>query len=204
MRALLLLLTACSAFDDTRWETLRFNGTGELRLDTVHALHGERPHEVPGTSAVTLDLRALAGRTLATGLGFGFSLGAGLGGGFLYDVIPLRVGAGLHLGVDAFVFVDAGVGFAGITNRIPIDAAVPIEARAEFGMGPYARLLLRGAWRPEDLGQLQGSIAMRFGGHASEGGASLGSGYAIGFLAERFYGTTFLGGVIEFHMSGGH
>lgn len=147
----------------------------------------ERLHQVAGN----IELRGLAGKrwwTVAAAIDteFGFEIP----GAFVYGVHLSPLGLGLRLGDRAYLGVLGGVGFGGVTGRVPFAGEFPLDAFLSFDLGGWVRVegLARAIYTTGSDARDAGSTTFTF---ADEGEVRL--GLAIGKRHHQ-YGTAWSDG----------
>jgi hypothetical protein len=146
-----------------------------------------------------LRLRAMAGlEHVQLAIGLDFHLGATHPGGFAHAAHIRPIGAAFGDGEGLRLSVTAGIGFDGVTARLPLAMRVPVDLLFELPLGDLLKLEVGGelAWLPREEARQGGSrlegvdetalvVRLRLDRRYNEGRAAA-NGYFIGLeLAER-------------------
>lgn len=140
-----------------------------------------------------ISARVVYGKRVGFAAGLDFEVGVSspvhfAGGAHLY---PL--GVGVVVSQTGFVGLFGGIGASGMTSLFPSALELPVELRAEFDLGQYARIGLFAResfnalehlrqWGLFDLGESTIGIRARFGnGWGFNDSVAYGSGYFFGF-----------------------
>lgn len=111
--------------------------------------------------------RGLLGKTLAYGFGVDFELGAGVPTSFAYAAHLYPLGVGVAFGPTGYFALFGGIGTSGVTTLVPSALELPLEARLELDVTPFARVGARASvsW---DVGAPERARSALLGGAASE------------------------------------
>ncbi|MFO0610948.1 MAG: DUF3750 domain-containing protein [Polyangiaceae bacterium] len=140
-----------------------------------------------------LSARVVYGKRVGFAGGLDFEMGATSPVHFAGGVHLYPVGVGVVISQTGFVGLFGGIGASGMTSLFPSALELPVELRAEFDLGPYARIGLFAResfnaleqarqWGVTGLGEGTLGIRARFGdswGFDDRG--AYGSGYFFGF-----------------------
>jgi len=117
-------------------------GVGDVDIYTryAHAARGASANGLTQLGTVGLDVHGLYGKQVGYAFGLGFDLGLGIDQSFAYGARISPLGWGLALGPSGYMMLIGGIGFDGVSARVPLSGIFPVQLVAAYDVTARVRI----------------------------------------------------------------